>query len=202
MTKLNRATLVINILLGFIVTSLTIISIANQSDLSGFFTQSPITRDITCILLPLLAFALLILSFIEIFKRSNHTFKLGSPAFNKFFSKWYSKQGRLSIVCKDLEWIGHDDIYYALEKKAHEGLLDIYIEADCKYAYRLQTSGARVHKIKNSIAQTHSFSILESFLKYSIIVRDKAKDSKENIAFQERHDTYTSTLIQDLINKL
>ena len=52
-----------------------------------------------------------------------HCLKYQSKKFVSFFTKWYGKPGKLSIICDDLEWIRtvkNDSIYNQLMKKSKE----------------------------------------------------------------------------------
>ena len=55
--------------------------------------------------------------------RKKYRFKYQSKKFFSFFSNWYSKSGKVSIICDDLDWIKtvkHPEVYEQLMKKSHE----------------------------------------------------------------------------------
>lgn len=119
-----------------------------------------------------------------------HRFKVQSPRFKKFFSKWYGQSGKLAIICDDIDWTcDRDDqsVFHALEEKCAEGLT-LYLGKGYQsdLVKRLCEKGAKVVRAKPSLIQEYSFSCLAPMGHFSnIIVREKRMDAGQNVQFSE-----------------
>lgn len=146
---------------------------------------------------------------IDLYKicHTSHRFKKGSPEFCRFFAKWYSKAGYLTLICDDLNWTaeqvdGRTPILDALVSKADANLLTLYLnkaeKTDPKILNKL--SSAKFEIAQGNIVNNYSFSCLKYMGNNSaVIVRDKNKDRGEEVIFQEVADTYVTQLLNALL---
>jgi hypothetical protein len=134
----------------------------------------------------------------------HHRFRENSKKFIKFFRKWYSREGRLSIFCNDLDWLKNPEsqgIVEALKQKKDK--LDIYIRKPQhdSLAQILASNGAHIHKIKDPVKSAHRMSILDSEGKQYIIIRNKDFASDEIIFIETDsiRNPYLIWLAQDML---
>ena len=154
---------------------------------------------ILVILLVALTIADIILS-----NTKRHRFKVKSPRFKKFFKKWYSQSGKLTIICDDIDWTcDRDDqsIFHALEEKCAEGLT-LYLGKgyDSNLVNQLCSKGAKVVQAKPSLIQEYSFSCLAPMGHFSnIIIREKRMDAGQYVQFSELSNEHVIALLIALL---
>lgn len=135
-----------------------------------------------------------------------HCLKYQSKKFVSFFTKWYGKPGKLSIICDDLEWIRtvkNDSIYNQLMKKSKEKHLRLYLGNGfgSGIAEELKSIGAEVFSAPQSIIQNHTFSCLSVMGNTAsrVIVRTKQNDQGDYVVFDEINNTYVTELLNTLL---
>ncbi len=187
---------------GIILTTM----ITLMSIIGCLITDIPLLARIILVLMA--AFAIFSL-FYDIRQESKrHKFEKDSDKFHKFFSKWYSKPGKLSIICEDLNWIKTDNgscIYEALKKKCGNKELTLFLGQGTSpdILRELKREGAVIKKAPESIANQYSFSALSYMNNYTnILVRDKQKDGVYRIEFDEVSNIYVTGLLNALIKEL
>lgn len=137
----------------------------------------------------------------------HHHFKVQTPRFKKFFTKWYSQHGKLIVICDDIDWTCDKNdcsIFRVLEKKCAEGLT-LYLGSGFKSerAKKLQDKGAKVIRAKPSLIRNYSFSCIAPMDRYSnIIVRDKEKDVRQEVEFSELSDERVIALLTALLEDI
>lgn len=141
-------------------------------------------------------------------EKKEHCFRMGSARFCKFFSKWYSQEGTLSIFCDDLDdWIephGNQDIYNALKQKSQDEKLQLFLghESPQRVVDELRSLGADVHQAPADIITNYSFSCLSIMGNNSaVIIRNKQDDASQRIKFIEISNNYVTGLLNALINE-
>lgn len=138
-------------------------------------------------------------------KKTIHTFEVGSKKFEKYFTKWYSTAGTLSIICDDLDdWVT-ERITEELRKKSCEKRLQLFLgKASPRVLIdELEKIGATIKVAPQSIVSNYSFSCISTMGNNSkIIVRDKRNDDKRNIRFEELSSSYAIGLMNTLISEL
>lgn len=140
-----------------------------------------------------------------------HRLKYGSKKFYDFFSKWYSQQGDLTVICYDLDWIVSEDgkderVLTALKTKAKSGKLNIILKKDVvsnhKYEDLLAESGAKIYYNSGSLLELYSFSSLSQMGNDTIIARKKGDGGNGYIKFRDIDNIYVTGLLNNLINNL
>lgn len=137
----------------------------------------------------------------------HHHFKVQTPRFKKFFTKWYSQHGKLIIICDDIEWTCdgvNSPIFNTLEKKCDEGLT-LYLGSgfESERVKQLCEKGAKVFRAKPSLIRDYSFSCIAPMDHYSnIIVRDKKKDKRQEVEFSELSDERVLALLMALLEDI
>lgn len=195
---------IIEIILTAVLSSASFIQMINSSSVDEFFkNRYVIAALIIC------ATALGVILVVDLHNIFNtvHKFKKGSVRFCKYFAKWYSKPGVLTLICDDLNWTsreikGKTPILDALDKKAKDKELVLYLKyPDRTSASILQRlSNVTINNAQENIVNNYSFSCLNYMGNNSaVIVRDKKKDSGEEILFQEVADTYVTQLLNAIL---
>lgn len=144
------------------------------------------------------------------YERKRHSFKPGSKRFNKFFSKWYSKQGDINIISDDLNWTVSDnctDIFNSLKQKCVSGnKLILYLKkprADEDYdiyTKELIALGAIIKDAPEALVNSYTYSTLIYMGSVtSVIVRKKNRDKGEKIVFEEIENEYVSGVLTALL---
>lgn len=134
-----------------------------------------------------------------------HKFKAQRKHFYDFFTKWYSRPGKLTIICDDLNWIESADdirVLRILEKKARENNLVLFLGSGTRpdLLQSLKDKGAKVKRGPRGIISQYSFSCLSVMgNNASVIVRNKQADSGETVKFEEISNTYVSELLNALL---
>lgn len=134
----------------------------------------------------------------------SHVLKFKSKKFVKFFTRWYSQPGKLSLICDDLTWFdasADDKIYRALYNKALENSLTLYINqgSETNTVTLLKEAGAKVKAAPIYILQNYSFSCLSVIGNTSgVIVRDKSKDKHRYITVDEIENKHITSLLNAL----
>lgn len=136
-----------------------------------------------------------------------HKFKAQRKRFYNFFTKWYSRPGKLTIICDDLNWIESANdkrVLNILEKKAKENNLVLFLGSGTRpdLLQNLKDKGAKVKKAPRGIISQYSFSCLSVMgNNASVIVRNKQADSGEIVKFEEISNTYVSELLNALLTE-
>ena len=133
-------------------------------------------------------------------------FQEGSSDFFKFFNDWYSKPGKLSIFCSDLDWMIKEqfDLINALCRKSND--CNIYLkkeEIDHRIKQRLESNNVHI-SLNHGLLTEHRFSLLETDGFDFLIISDK-KSSPDKIEIkQESNSTnpYIITLVKDLLDSM
>lgn len=167
-----------------------------------------INSDIFVVFLIGLAAAVIIMMFLDLRRETKqYMFKAQSKRFYNFFVKWYSRPGKLSIICDDLDWIESPKdkrLVEILEKKASEDNLELFLGRREKTALitTLKEKGAKVRKAPGGIISQYSFSCLSVMgNNSSVIVRNKQADAGHTIKFEEISNTYVSELLNTLLTR-
>ncbi len=141
--------------------------------------------------------------------QNEHSFSFGSFGFRHFFAKWYSQPGTLSIICDDLKgWLvvnGNEDILNALRQKSSNGELHLILgnETPTDIVNELKSRGAMIHKAPRDIISNYSFSCISVMgNNAAVIIRNKQKDEKNIIKFEEISNTYVTGLLNALIENI
>lgn len=141
-----------------------------------------------------------------------HSFVPGSKNFVKFFSKWYSKKGKLSIICSNLDWTTERDsmdIFKALRKKSIDHELILYVdEKQAEENYdenikKLVELGAVIKHVPSGMLDTYTYSTLTYMgTVNSIIVRNKSINHKSNrVIFEEIENEYMPGLLTFFLDR-
>lgn len=153
---------------------------------------------------------IVMITMIETFntERKKHTFKVGSRKYYKFFAKWYSQTGTLSIICDDIEWTktsNNDVIYNTLVTKSQHGELNLLIDStniNTPLVLNLKNNGANVAVVPSNIINNYSFSCISVMGNNSaVIVRNKQADEGTKIKFEEVSNNYITGLLNSLIKE-
>lgn len=195
---------VIEMILTAILSSASFVQMIRSQVIDTFFGKWYVILFLT-ICASLLG-VMLILDLYKIY-HTVHCFKKGSSKFCDFFAKWYSKPGVLTLICDDLNWTaekikGRAPILEALEKKAKANQLVVYLKSNggTDQAILDKLSTATIKPAQDNIVNKYSFSCLNYMGNNSaVIVRDKNKDSGDEVIFQEVADTYVTQLLNALL---
>lgn len=146
-------------------------------------------------------------------KPDEFTFNEKSRRFYKFFAKWYSKDGQLSIYCSDLQWLAPNGdrrtneaakkVVKALQNKGKDLHLYLRNRASDEVASLLVEGGAKYTQIGSNIVTNHRMSIIDYSGFKRIIIRDVHKDDPNRIVFKEtniRRDPIIISLALDLLD--
>lgn len=135
-----------------------------------------------------------------------HRLKYQSKKFMSFFTKWYSKPGALSIICKDLDWVRTNTcamIYEQLIRKSKQEGLKLYLASGfhSKTVQELQQNGAQVFVAPTELVQNYTFSCLSVMDNDSgkVIVRAKYNDDGEIVIFKEVNNKYVTDLLNAML---
>lgn len=135
-----------------------------------------------------------------------HDLKYGSKKFYRFFKKWYSKKGVLSIICEDIDWVVSEDgqnkeIFNALMKKAKRQMLDIYIHKLSRNGYEkiLFDAGAKIYQAPQSLVNSYSFSSLSRMNNNSCIIVRKKSEEQNHVVFKDINNLYVTELLNVLL---
>ena len=134
-----------------------------------------------------------------------YTFEFRSEEFIRFFNHWYLQKGKISVVCKDLDWTvegQEQSILNALRKKAENKELNLYLTTkDGDIVNNLRQLGANVYSRPNAISN-YVFSFVEIMgnTTNNIIFRDKNDDPPGKVIFEERKDDrFLRLLLQTVV---
>lgn len=134
----------------------------------------------------------------------HHEFKLGSPEFFAFFSKWYKKPGKLTLFCDDLNWTvsgNNSSILNALEHKSqNDGLILFLGNNTTRKNILSRLNNATICTAPPTIISQYSFSCLSVMgNNSSVIVRNKQCDTGDVVKFEELSNNYVTELLNALI---
>lgn len=207
---------IFGIITAFIMSLISIYGMLSDSNsikvrIIEFISKYPLVENIIYILVILFSiltiWALIYDLYIENHK---HRLKYGSEKFYKFFQKWYSKQGNLSIICEDLNWIvsedqTHQQIYRTLYSKASNSTLDIFIrkKSNQNWEGKLEKAGAKIYEAPENLVSAYSFSCISVLNNNSkVIVREKARDKDGYITFVEANNKYVTPLLNSFLEDI
>ncbi len=138
-----------------------------------------------------------------------YRFRPGSKEFYRFFTEWYKKPGKLSIICDDLDWTWSEEnssIFDQLVRKSESGELDLLLGRGLHspIAQELVRKGARLRGAPGQLVSMYTFSCLSVMddVAGRIIVRDKRKNPSaagEKLIFQEISNTYVMDLLTAML---
>lgn len=173
------------------------------------YTKSIFSNVYIIIFICICAIILIILLIIDLCEviHTTHHFKKGSWRFVRFFSRWYSKPGKLTLICDDLNWTTvsfnkKQPILDALKKKSKSNELVVYINSIKKTSSDIlnELPKAIIKENHQGIISKYSFSCLSYIGNNSaVIIRDKADDKNETIVFQEISDARITNLLNALL---
>ena len=199
-----KAKKIIEMILASLLSAASFLQMVRNEVIEDFFEHKYVIG-----LLIVCAIALACILIIDLYKicHTVHCFKKGSPEFCRFFEKWYSKAGTLTLICDDLNWTaeqvdGRTPILDALVRKADANQLILYLRNNGDTEQRIldKLSSAKFKTAQDNILNNYSFSCLNYMGNNSaVIVRDKTKDRGEEIIFQEVADTYVTQLLNALL---
>lgn len=179
---------------------------------SIFQNWDPFWKYFVLFLIVLFGCFLIIISLIDLVSaihevNTKHSMKFRSDKFMKFFSKWYSGAGSLSIICDDLEWIEHsenDIIFASLKKKASDLYLFLAKNTNTALIDELRKRNAHIHFIPDKLVDRYTFSCLSAMGNSTnkVIVRDKTKDGSGKVIFEEVNNSYISRLLDVFITQM
>lgn len=207
---------IFGIITAFIMSLISIYGMLSDSNsikenIIKFVSAYPVVKYIVYILIiifsALTIWALIYDLYIENHK---HRLKYGSEKFYSFFEKWYSREGNLSIICEDLNWIVSEDltkkqIYNTLCSKAANKSLDIFIRKKSKQNWEeeLKDAGANIYRAPENLVSAYSFSCISVLNNNSkVIVREKAKDNGDYITFVEADNKYVTPLLNSFLEDI
>lgn len=168
---------------------------------------------VVCVVLGLFLVIGSVFDYITERRQSVHQYKLQdqSEKFFQFFTKWYSRPGKLSIICDDLDWIKNDKYPLAynslLDKSANEQLTLLLGKGiNSKVVKTLKEKGAEVLPAPHNIVDAYTFSCLSVMDEPAgqIIVRDKHRhplpgDGK--VIIEEISNTYITKLLKAMLDE-
>lgn len=143
-----------------------------------------------------------------------HQLKYQSKKYFDFFSKWYAKDGILTLICEDIKWTTStkdNRIYNELKTKAMNNSLNLIINktslttdaTNAALVSELERLGANVYNAPSSLVGTFSFSSLSKMNNNSIVIARKKTDDKEDkVIFRDINNIYVTELLNSLINTL
>lgn len=143
-----------------------------------------------------------------------HKLKYQSKRYFDFFSKWYSKAGKLTLICDDIKWttsIKDNRIYEALKTKSREKDLNLILKKEAmiedsnnfNLVKELVKLGAKVYYAPTSLVGTFSFSSLSNMENNSIVIaRKKTDDKDDKVIFRDINNIYVTELLNSLIDTL
>lgn len=186
---------------------MSLLSIIKSITGEGIFSKWYVIIILIAMAIALLG--IMIYDIIECYKKRKkfHVFEVGSKEFLDFFSTWYEQQGKLAIVCNDLDWIvqGNDSrIYNVLVQKSENKQLTLFLGggASSKYAQELEQKGAVLKKAAASIISKYIFSCLAPMDHYSnIILRCKRNDNNQLVEFVEIEDEQIIDLVNTVLEE-
>lgn len=168
---------------------------------------------ITVIIIFILAASIIVKAIIDIVnEKKQHSFEVGSKSFIKFFSKWYSRQGEVSIICSDMKWTitekGRTILDTLLQKCNKKSGLTLYVKKPIDGEFdpctkELEEKGAKIVTAPEELLSSFTYSTISVMgTVNSIIVRDKHKDSSGKIVFEEVNSKYLSVTLTTLLESL
>lgn len=175
------------------------------------FAGSSIPPALKYTIIALLVVFYFVLVLVKIIKNRNKHFIEGSDKFFKYFDSWYSKKGKLSIFCNDLDWTQKHphDLITTLEIKAKEDCR-IYLRnqnINSSIEERLKKSGIKILFVDDKVSTLHRFSIREDENMTYMIVGEKSavpigKEGKIEVKEENSKDNpYIINIAKDLLRK-
>ncbi len=150
----------------------------------------------------MLVVAYVVAAIVKVSQRK-HRFKEFSTRWEKFFTKWYSKTGQLTLYSNDLEWLEKPEsskVLNAIKLKGNRVI--IYLKKfDSSIVRDLLQCKVSIYQIADSAETDHRFSIREDDGITRVIVRNKEVE-EDKIVFIETdnyRDPYLVSLIKDLL---
>ena len=180
-------------------------------EIRNFLTKNPIIESIGYILVIIFSILTFLALIYDLYTENHkHTLKFGSEKFYKFFKKWYSKEGNLSIICDDLNWVvsedgKHKEIFNTLKSKASTKSLDIFIKksSNRKWEDQLEKAGANIYRAPENLVVAYSFSCISVLDNNSkVIVREKSKDRAGCITFVETNNNFVTPLLNSFLENI
>ena len=176
--------------------------------LFGDSSMARATWSFIWILVGLATIIISIISFCRTVKNGchKHCLDYGSKKYVKFFSKWYSKQGPLHIICNDIKWTTEDankEIFDKMKEKCGNGGLQLFLAEGVSLpaVLELKRAGAAVFSIPSSYVNRYTFSCqgVMGNPTSSVIVRDKNEDHGGTIVVEEVQNRYVAGLLNEIL---
>jgi len=155
------------------------------------------------------ALAILVLATIQFLlwrsvgSRRVHSLRERSEGFTRFFSDWYSQDGRHTIYCSDLEWLEHPEhsaiLLTLMRRSTH---VEVFVRSDSSpVCNQLRQSGVAVYTIPPTTYTHVRMSLHQSEEQETVIIRRKISrpNPEESIVFVESDDRYLVALAKDLL---
>lgn len=209
--RINKVLLIISSALLTIVNLLKLIPWKSQTgyfwnQFQNWLMNHPIGEKIFLVFIVLLGIVVIISAILDMKKEKKiHSFETGSKEFEKYFTDWYNNQGALSIICDDLEnWVTLP-IEVALLEKCKNSNLNLLIAKNSPPALvdKLRNAGATIKVAPLEIVSKYSFSCITFMGDMTMaIIRDKRKDGGGNIKFEEIPHSYSTDLLNTLIEQI
>lgn len=191
---------------GFLSTAIAIVDFVFPTEINSIVSKIPDNAQFAIVFFMIIfGFLFVYLSFKNVYKQ--YKFKYNSKKFIRFFTKWYSKSGKISIVCDDLDWThenNSDDIFQVLCKKAESNSLRLYLnKKDDDFVKTLKDLGAELYsRPENMSDYVFSFVEIMGNKTNTIIVRDKNNDPSGKVIFEERKDDkFLRLFLQNLVEQ-
>jgi hypothetical protein len=182
-----------------IINIVTVISVLGDNFfLDQLADIASLTIKIILILFTITYIAITIKEIIE----SNYVYgvKFGTKKFIEIFTKFYKNRGKLSICCKDLDWVT-EEIFNALKEKSTDKKLDIFVvnKKDEK-VQGLRLLGAEVIQMPILPIDRLRFSILEIDGSYTALLRSTDKDKDDSMKIEKTNDGNMTKTLQYILD--
>jgi hypothetical protein len=122
-----------------------------------------------------------------------------SPAFVRFFSEWYDRDGNHDIYCKDLHWLGRPELEPIVEviiRRRYQ--VSIFVrEQEAAICRRLSEAGVQLYLVPEVARSEMKMSLRSDNDDKELIVRRKRPGS-EVVRFIHSQDQYLLGLAEDL----
>lgn len=114
-------------------------------------------------------------------ERTTHILKMESKPYYRFFRKWYSNHGTITMYCENLSWIEDDpQLLKTLEEKCNKGLTLYLCDRSSPAADSLEARGAQIHLLPNGNLREFSFSTRNYNNSESFMIRYNDEDDHQN----------------------
>jgi hypothetical protein len=121
------------------------------------------------------------------------------PNFVKFFAEWYDQNGRHDIYCKDLDWLGREELDPIVQVliRRHASVSVFIREDDAEVCNRLRVAGVPIYIVPDVARSQMKMSLHTDDDDQELIIRRKAPDAT-TVRFIRSDDQYRLGLAEDL----